>query len=339
MKTRYIVTSVIIIVAAAFGAFIVGNYYDAQLENFLISISDKNINITLPENITQETALDALIASEKDISEMKYYNLSTFLVGDMLREAKRAFVGETPSHIIADIRQRDAGPKKEYLEKIYVFSGEIPSGEIIPLNFTRTIETRQRITAKKKQAYLILDNTALLSGKEEEYRQNNFNTTRAQEFLLKANEAFAAERYDDSEDYLKQAETSLKYLTAEARRVKEISELAKNFVQRYWILILAAIAIIITLIKPTVRKIQQKLAERKVIKFKKELRELHNLLVRAQEDCFRYKRMTVDTYKKREAEFRKRTAEINEELPFYEAAAKGKEHERRKRKEKTGLKI
>jgi predicted RND superfamily exporter protein len=153
--------------------------------------------------------------------------------------------------------------------------------------------------------------------------------------LEEAKISFKEERYDEAEAYLKEAELKLEQASTEYKRVKGLLKLSKNFFQKYWWQIILILIILGSIAKPTIKKVRMSLARKKAVALRSELQTLDRLMKKAQEDCFKNKKITEATYKIRMDRYRKRLAEIKHTLPVVEAIARG---EKKSIKKESGQK-
>src|SRR3989344_7849428 len=71
-----------------------------------------------PDNISRPDALNALLAADTGIKEMKSNNLTTAYVDDLLTKARQAYIGYGTSTLKADISQEKSVIKLDLLENM-----------------------------------------------------------------------------------------------------------------------------------------------------------------------------------------------------------------------------
>lgn len=287
-----------------------------------------------PENITRENALDALLVAEDILEEMSNSNLPTFFISDTLLKAKRSFIGDDINQLRLDIEKEESELKKAYLKSLLKVAQETPSYEVEKLNYSEVFRLTQLINFKKEQAYRIIDTISLVEEKENQYKKNKVDTSEGLALLEEAKISFREERYDEAEAYLREAELKLDKASSEYKRVKGLIKLSKNFFQKYWWQIILTIIILVIITPHIVKRIRKNLAKKKLLNLRLESQTLSKLIKKAQEDCFRDKKITQDTYKIRVDRYKSRITEIKHTIPVLEAIISGEKRKVKKEPKK-----
>lgn len=251
-----------------------------------------------------DSALEALNISEKNIELLKEQNLTVYALEDLLLEAQRYYIGNKFTEI-----------KDLKLKKI---AETTPLYEVKEQNFSKVIEITNEINSKKEQALNILDSLTLLNSKIQEEASKGIQTSESEALLKNAESSFLEERYSEAQSYLDQSELKLNQAIGEKTRVLYLLELGKGFIARNWVTLLIILALIIISAPYAYKSIRTKLIKRKLELLNLELKTLENLLKRAQEDCFKTKKITVYTYGIREERYKKRIAELKHTIPVLE---------------------
>lgn len=335
-KTKIITTLLLIV----FVSFAILQYNELRktktelVKNTQIEQIKGEFQFVPPAEITRETALDALMAAEKDYNEMLTANTTKFFIKDTILQAKKYFVGSNIGDLARDIAKREDGPKKVYLEKLLLEFQKISENSLLRTDYTEVHKAAQLVAFKKKQAYAILDAITLFQEKENTYKAMNIYTTEANSVFIKAKEAFSEERYSEAAILIVEADSQLDAKLNESKRMQGIIVLGRNFIMTYWQQISVVIIAIIIITPFFFRGTRKRSAKRKINYLLKEEKATLQLIKDAQTECFKKKTITVDTYKIMEQKYRERMAEIKKEVPILEAIARGEKSKMPKEKTK-----
>ena len=140
----------------------------------------------VPEIITKDTALDALINAENIILELSNNDVNVLFIQDNLLEAQRYFIGNEFELFKQEIKEEESPSKIDYLNRLIQVYKETPGYEIKEKDLSETIKLTQLIEFKRNQAYDIIDTLSLLEDKENEYNSKGINTIESLEFLEEA---------------------------------------------------------------------------------------------------------------------------------------------------------
>jgi len=95
---------------------------------------------TAPEEITRETAFQALLETEAVVKEIQDFDLSTYFVQDTLLKAKRAFIGDDPNHLTTALKQAADDETELYLQSLLQTAEQTPLYEIERQNYSEVIK-------------------------------------------------------------------------------------------------------------------------------------------------------------------------------------------------------
>ncbi|MBW2998127.1 hypothetical protein KY321_01190, partial [Candidatus Woesearchaeota archaeon] len=264
--------------------------------------------------ITRNQALDDLINSELDLEDMQNLNLSTLYIEDILLIAKRSFVGKNISSLREEISTEGNYLYRDYLDNLLGDIEETKTSELEDKNYTRVERISQVIDFRKVQASNIEIEIELLKEREQELIDLEINTTIAKEFINDAYKSYVEERYDESEIFMINASNYLDVLRLEDLQRKNLLKQTTNLLLRHWWKILIISVLFYYSLKPFIRKVNKKLAKRKIILLQKELKELEDLIVEEQVATFKKVTMSVDKYHLRVKKYRIRIARIKEKI-------------------------
>lgn len=130
-KEMYTICSIILLVS--FFGMVFLNFTGTNITGFvtLEELEDAEVKNEFvyepPENITQETVLDALIKSEQDLEEMISFKIDTNFIKDTLLQAKRHFVGDNFPFFRDQFRKIDDALKQGYYTLIMPLYHKITS--------------------------------------------------------------------------------------------------------------------------------------------------------------------------------------------------------------------
>jgi hypothetical protein len=289
-----------------------------------------------PPEITEAIALEALIKAENDIKEVASLDVDTFLLSDTLLIAKRSFIGPDPDRVLIMPEEEN---KRAYLVSLIQTVRSTPKHELKPQNFSDVIRLTQLISFRKDQSHKILDRLAVTEEKEKKYVGEGVDTSAGVALIAQTRTSLYAERFDEAETLLDDANLKLDQARLEEVRFRNIFKGTANFFQRYWwqsILIFIVLAISSPYLFLAGRKLW---AARKLDLIKKEHEVLKGLLIKAQEDCFKNRTITSASYKVKSESYKTRMNEIQRTIPVLEAIIKGEKKGPKKEKNLFGLKI
>jgi len=283
-----------------------------------------------PADITENTALQALIRAEADVKAVASLKIATYFLNDTLLIAKRYFIGETADRLSLTMSSLDTEEKRSYIASLLEVAKTTPKHEIKPQNFSEVLRSTQLIAFKKEQAYRIIDIIFLAEEKERKYKQEGADTAASISLIAQAKTSLLEERFDEAESLLDDANLRLDQARLQEARFRSIFKGTQSFFQLYWwqsLVVFIILAISTPFIVLGGRKIW---AVRKLSLLKKELQTLQGLLVKAQEDCFKYRTITTTSYKIKADSYKERMNEIQRTIPVLETIARGEKYKEKK---------
>jgi hypothetical protein len=286
--------------------------------------------ITPEQSVTREQALTLLMRAEDDVEEMNAFGLSTLFVQDRVLQAQRFFIGEASSRLKEDKEKEEDPVRLAYLESLLHIAQSTPVYEIEKIDYAEVMRVTTIIRETKEQAYQLLDRLTIIEEKEKVYQEEKIDTSVGKNIVEKARTAFNEERYTQAEQELERSRT-------EHTRAKELAALSKSFFMRHWWKILVFIIVISVSLRPVVKRVRRKMAKNRWERLQVEIETTTRLLKKAQSDCFKEKKITVETYKIREERYRKRIAEIKHTLPVLEAIVRGEKKPYKPLKQRRGI--
>lgn len=354
-NTNYtLIYSIILLVLAFAGIFLLNSQVDFTgfsiletsgetsdervVENILSEVEfGSEFEYIPPENKSREAALEALLDAEDDLQEMIDFGLSVFFIEDSLLHAQRYYIGNDTTLLEQDIEQQDDELKIIYLESLQAIAANTPEHELEVLDYSEVFSLTQLIEFRKQQAYLLTDSLEIVEEKEQQYTADYVDTFEGLAMLNLAKESFAEERYDEAEEYLRQADVLLDQASLELRRLKKLWRMSTNLLVLYWWQTLLVLVFLASMGYFSWKKIRVILLINKIKMLKQELMALDELMVKAQKDYLYRKRISKQTYEIKMQKYKERKGEIKHTLPVLESILTGKKVEEKEPDKKTGV--
>jgi len=272
------------------------------------------------ENITQETALNAILAAEKDMQEMQEEGFKINWVNDTLIEAKKYFEGADYTTLLKELEQINDTEKREKTKELLLTAQKTIGVEV---DYEKVIEKTEAINERKIRAFEINDLIRASELRLDEFKQQGLDTTDAESILSNAINEFENERFENIEDILSSVDTKLIELSAETTIVKTIYRAGKENItsiikERYreLLLLLGSLLVIAILLY---NRIMISILRRRILDMKVEKEILEDLMKKAQIDYFSKGDITKQTFTIKMTQFKERLVEINQKLPVDEA--------------------
>ena len=281
------------------------------------------LSLPLAHADDREDAVQAINEIQKIADELEKLQLSTLLIKDKLTDAKRSFGGHETSTVKKEIIAEINPERREFLDDILIVLQQTPGFELKQRDYQEVILIALEVKQIREDALIIADSLELIEELEYSYRQEEMQTEEARNLLEAAKTAASQERFADALSLMDQAEQSLSTARDEFQRQRGITELSKNFIQRYWIAIVLLLIAAGVGAKPAWKLFQKKRAEHKAKLMKMEERTITKLLRKAQHEYFVAQRITKSTFDIRIDRLKKRMTHIKHTLPVLEAIAKG----------------
>jgi len=281
-------------------------------------------------DVTEDAALEALLRAEADVKDVASLKITTYFLNDTILVAKRYFIGDMADRLSITVAGLDTEEKRSYVASLLEVAKTTPKHEIKPKNFSEVLRLTQLIAFKKEQAYRIIDIISLAEEKEGKYEQEGADTAASISLIAQAKTSLLEERFDEAESLLDDANLRLDQARLQEARFRSIFKGTQSFFQLYWrqsLLVFIVLALTTPFIVLGLRRIW---TIRKLSLLKKELQTLQGLLVKAQEDCFKYRTITTTSYKIKADSYKERINEIQRTIPVLEAIARGEKYKEKK---------
>ncbi len=274
-----------------------------------------SIIVNADENITREEAVYAIEQAEQDMQIMIYENFSVVYINDTIIAANLALERADFAEIL---RENTTGELAEAAKK--ALEGLNWQG----FTYDEVIEYTDGIAFRKNWAYNLSDSIRALELKILDYEQQGIDTLEAWVLLNKSATEFREERYENAENFLSEAHSNLEAKKAKITGIMIITEVGKNFLEKYWIeliiiFIIAGIAGYILWIKNKQRRTNKKIKELQI-----EKKVLEDLMKKAQIDRFEKGKIPESIYNIKMDKYKERLSRIEEILPVLKTNTKKK---------------
>ncbi|MEK6984265.1 MAG: hypothetical protein AABX33_06850 [Nanoarchaeota archaeon] len=279
-------------------------------------IDYKNVSL---ENITQETALNAILQAEKDLQEMQEAGFGVVWANDTLIEAKKYFEGENYTALLEEIEKINDTIKKEKAKELLITAQKIIG---VSVDYKRVLELTESINERKTRAFEINDLLRASQLRVDEFKLQGLDTSEAEEILSDAISEFENERFENIDALLENADKKLIELSAETTLVKTIYRAGREntavFIKEHYkalLLLLGSLLIIAILLY---NRIMIAILKRRIKDMKVEKMVLEELMKKAQSDYFAKGDITKQTFAIKMEKYKERFAELNQKLPVAE---------------------
>ena len=274
----------------------------------------------IPENITQQMALDAILQAEEDMQEMQEAGFGIVWVNDTLIEARRHFEGENYTALLQDIRRITDQERRRKAQALLI---EAQKRVGVPIDYEKVLEKTQAISQRKEKAYEIRDGIRASELRIKEFEEGALNLTPALEILNKAEIEFQEERYNDAIELLDGIEPKIEEIRTENTLLNTIYRAGKEttlyFIKEHYIAIVITLSLAIIIFLLSYNRIMVRILNEKVRDMKLEEEILTDLLKKTQSERYSKRIITKQTYEIKKAKYREKIAEIKEQLPVVQA--------------------
>ncbi len=281
-----------------------------------ITINYENISF---ENITQETALNAILQAEKDIQEIQEAGFGISWFNDTLIEAKKYFKGKDYTALLKQIEAINDTERREESRALLI---EAQKTIGVSVNYKLVLEKTKAIQERKERTFEINDLIRASELRLKEFKQQGLDTSEAEEILANAVNEFENERFENIEDILSSVDTKLIELSAETTIVKTIYRAGKenitSFIKdryRELLLLLGSLLVIAILLY---NRIMIAILRHRIRDMKVEKDVLLDLMKESQTDYFVKGNITGETFKINISNYEKRFVELKQKLPVAE---------------------
>jgi len=272
------------------------------------------------ENITQETALNAILQAEKDMQEMQEAGFGINWFNDTLIETKKYFKGKNYTTLFKKIDEIENEERREEAKQLLLEAQETIG---VSVDYKKVLEITKSISDRKERAFEINDLIRASELRLDEFKQQGIDTLEAEEILSKAVNEFENERFEDVEDILSSVDTKLIELSAETTIIKTIYRAGKenitSFIKdryRELLLLLGSLLVIAILLY---NRIMIAILRHRIKDMKVEKDVLLDLMKESQKDYFVKGDITKETFEIDIANYEKRFVELKQKLPVAEA--------------------
>jgi hypothetical protein len=274
------------------GLGITGNVIDNNL--------DSNSNA---EEVTEQDVLIALNNSQEIINEMQKQGFEVVHLKDLLVEAKNIFQQVKYAEILMNGTSSKL-QKTEARQALSLISYQ-------DLNYNQVIDVTNVILLQRDLGYLVRDKISLMG-------ELDILSEGSQTVFEQVKQSFNDERYQEADEFLLELRDLLEQERIEAGTLNSLKYGTKNFFQRYWIFILIGLVIILVLIQIISKIVGRYKLISKIRKKKAQKQALTDLLKKAQEDRFRFNKISGLVYNVRSKKYKEKILEINQQLPNLE---------------------
>jgi len=270
--------------------------------------------VAAQENITRENALEEIINSENIIQEMLDNDFSTTYMDDLFIEVERVLEQVDYAEILRS-EDSTSGQKNEARTALRLVNWE-------ELSYSDVTVLTDEIKSRREQAFFIYDSLTALQLEIEANKRSNIDLEETTSLVEEANTAFYEDRYKDSQNLLEQAKNSLEEAKTQTAAQYSMQRSAQNFIQRYWLALLAILLVLVIIIFLSYKRINIHLLKNKIKKMKMEQNALQDLMKKTQLERFKENKISGIVYNIRTKKYQDRINEIKEELPVLESKLK-----------------
>ena len=263
-------------------------------------------------NYTRMQAVQAINDSEKIIQEMKNNNFSILFVNDTLTNALLTLKQVDYAEILRGNVNSTGTERFNAQSALLLVNWQ-------KLTYNDVINYTDEIKQRRDQAFEIDDSLTILMIDIETYEKKGVNLNESWNLFLEANNSFYSDRYEESENFINQAKTSIDSLRAESSIGEAFRNAALNFIQKYWYYLVPALIILAGIIYLLSRNIQKKRLRNKIKKMKAEYEAIKELEKKTQIERFKENKISGLTYNIRMKKYQEKMNQIKEEIPVLES--------------------
>lgn len=322
-----ILLSVILVLGAVFTIYSV---YTPDLTGVTGLITyDNSSNITAEQDqieVTEEIATESIETAKNIIQEMQESNFSVTYVNDKLIEAENVLEQAQYAEILRNPNSTNIEILTAQRALKLVNWKDITYDDVV--HYTDIIKQRQ------DRAIIISDQILISKIEIEESKEQDINIETIKDKLDQAEAAFHEDRYEESEELLKEVRNELEIEKREAAIFRGIARGTKNFFQRYWWQMLIFLIILGTIGFFVHKKTKIKLLKKKISKMKSEKGVLLDLIKKSQRERYKENKIPDYVYQIRMKKYRERMQLVKERLIVLESDLIRKTKKRTKKLEK-----
>jgi hypothetical protein len=313
-----------------FGIFnVMLNYQKTSLTGFAVaddSVKSNDSNLSeesdLSEvddlSVTEEQALAAIEGAKEIMLEMKEFGFAVLYVNDTIIEAERVLEQVRNAEILRD---KSSSPNKRLAaQKILELIDweEITYGDVVVIT--------DEIKDRKSNAFIIVDSINVTEISLQGFEERGIDITEELNLIGSAKTAFNNERYEEAEEFLDKIRENIKLKNLAFSTFTAIRRGAQTFIEKYWrnywyvfIVFFAVISVTAFFVQ---RGIKQVLWKRKILRLKRELIILTDLIKKAQEERFTTNKISNLTYNLRMKHYKDKRGKIKQILSMLEMKLK-----------------
>jgi len=256
--------------------------------------------------ITEQEAINALDNARQDIIEMHALNIPVISVNDSLHEAEQAFERAQFADLIKNNATGElAKTAKKALEGLE-YSG---------FSYEDVIYYTEEISYKKEQSTRIIDSFKIIEQKILDYKNQNIDTSDAEELLLVAKIEFDKERFNEVDEKIQNIHSLLEEKKAEQTKFNVLVKSSKSFIQKNWKELIILLVIILVITGIALKKYKKKILKNKLKRLYAEEKALMKLIKKTQKDRFHKEKLSRYIYHIRIEKYTKRLNEVRENIP------------------------
>jgi hypothetical protein len=284
--------------------FLIFNYnYNHSLTGFATGNFANETNFS----VAKEDAFLVIEESEAIIKKLESDNFPVIFMNDTLLEAKNEF--ERAKY--ADILRNSSSSPQDIAEARVVL--KLVNWKDI--NYSNVLVYTNKIKERRAELFLIFDLLIAEENKILDAENAGINVSDVRYLFNEANKSFYEERYGDAKTFLDEAENSLELEKEKMATGNLLKAGARNFIQRYWHLILLFLILFGAGILYLYKKFTLNLLKKKIKKLNIEMEVILDLMKKSQIERFESKIIPEIVYNIRMEKFKKRMSEIKEILP------------------------
>ncbi|MBN4049208.1 hypothetical protein JYT91_01180, partial [archaeon AH-315-M20] len=261
------------------------------------------------ENITQETALNAILQAEKDMQEMQEEGFGIVWVNDTLIAAKKYIEGENYTALLKEIEKINDTERREKAKELLLTAQEKIG---VQVDYKKVLEKTKAINDRKERAYEINDLIRASELRIQEFKQQNLDTSEVEVVFSNAVDEFKNERYEDAEDLLNTIYGKLIELSAETTLVRTIYRAGKEnivvFIKEHYKALLLIIVLLLIIAILIYNRVMIKILRHRIKDMGVEKDVLEDLMKKAQTDYFAKSNITKQTFEIKTSKYKERTA-------------------------------
>lgn len=304
MKKIIIFLSIFILALSLF--FIINN--NMKITGKVIYYNNTEINLT---NISFQIALDEIQNVEQDILEMKALNFSVKYMLDNLEQAKKNYQLAYYSSILRNEVSVNSSEKETAKSNLRLI-------DYRTFGYYYVTSITNDLLKRKTWAFDIYDNILITQKRIENYK-NQYNLSQSINYLNNAKISFENERYEEADNFLKQASLSLEDSISQKSILLSYKNASLNFLQKYGFILLIIAVILGFIGYYGYKKISRNMLKSKIEKMKTQKEVLKELMKTEQEKRYVSNKTPELIYTIRMNKYKERLNYLKAQIPVLEA--------------------